>query len=139
MSIRRLRKLRLLHLRVMASDYLGVLGSEPNTDRNLEYLSMQMQKAANMIFADVHQGQAFKLDGLVIGHLTRFEDLREMSTVCLPQFCFVKGQQTDSLNRTVVVGVPVTRAMLRRTHPYTDILDYEPEAAVWENWLGSAV
>lgn len=98
---------------------------------------MQLQRAANKIFGDVHRGQDFKLDALVFGHLTWLD--QQQVEIPIPQHCFVRGQQTDSLNRTVPVGIPVTRTMLRRTHPYTDILVLDPVDFVWEHWAGRAM
>ncbi|KAF1840656.1 uncharacterized protein K460DRAFT_410072 [Cucurbitaria berberidis CBS 394.84] len=132
-AVRHLRELRLLHVRIPDIGHLGRLGTN---SANMRVLDMQMQRAANQIFGDLHRGQDYKLDALVIGHLTT---LGEPDEERLPQYCFIKGQQTDSLNRTVAVGVPVTRVMLRRTHPYTDILDLDPGVSVWEHWVGRAM
>ena len=60
----------------------------------------------------------------------------------LVQHCFIKGEQRDGLGRTVVVGVPVTRMLLRETNPYTDILDVDPVPPMsdpWESWAGRAM
>ena len=105
-----------------------------------EQLGMQMQKFANVMFAELYRDPDFKLDALVIGHLApkkRAGDVDDRHF--LPQFCFVKGEQQDFMRRTATVAVPVTRAMLRRTHPCTSILDVDPVAEPWEQWVGQAM
>jgi hypothetical protein len=52
------------------------------------------------------------------------------SAYYMPQCCYVKGFQTDVFGRTGVVAIPVTRARLRASEPWADILDYDPEC----NW-----
>jgi hypothetical protein len=105
-----------------------------------QQLSRQMQRFANLMLAELYRDSDFKLDALVIGHLgpkrgVDDEDDRHY----LPQFCFVKGEQRDILNRMATVAVPVTRAMLRRTHPHTSILDMYTGVKAWEQWVGQAM
>jgi hypothetical protein len=105
-----------------------------------ELLSMQMQKFANVVFAGLYSDPDPKLDALVIGHLgpknrTDDEDDRHF----LPQFYSIKEEQRGIMRRMATVAVSVTRAMLRRTHPYTSILDMEPGVDAWEQWVGQAM
>jgi hypothetical protein len=76
---------------------------------NDEILGMQMQKFANLVFAELYRDPDFKLDALVIGHLgptKRADDHGDWYV--MPQFCFVKGEQRNILNRMATVAVPVT-------------------------------
>jgi hypothetical protein len=103
---------------------------------------MQLQTFANQLFGDLH-GAGAKLDALVIGHLATVEAIITDAdfVIPLPQQCFVKGEQRDILGRTVAVGVPVTRMMLRATQPYTDILDIDHPRThdAYDAWAGKAM
>ncbi|CAN9182387.1 unnamed protein product [Alternaria alternata] len=94
------------------------------------------------LFGDLH-GAGAKLDALVIGHLATVEAIITDAdfVIPLPQQCFVKGEQRDILGRTVAVGVPVTRMMLRATQPYTDILDIDHPRThdAYDAWAGKAM
>ncbi|CAN9168756.1 unnamed protein product [Alternaria alternata] len=78
-----------------------------------------------------------------IGHLATVEAIITDAdfVIPLPQQCFVKGEQRDILGRTVAVGVPVTRMMLRATQPYTDILDIDHPRThdAYDAWAGKAM
>jgi hypothetical protein len=124
-SIQKLPKLHLLHLRI---SYIQGLG-DPRV------LSMQMQRFANQFFGDMKRfGRCPQLKALVVGHLCTRMPTEGIYHV--PMHCYVRAEQTDVLNRTVSVGVPVSRAMLRATQPYTSILDFDYMAGPWEQWAG---
>jgi hypothetical protein len=52
----------------------------------------------------------------------------------LPQFCYVKGEQKDALGRKRVVGVPVSRGLVRRMMPRTEIMDEDSVLNGWDAW-----
>jgi hypothetical protein len=54
----------------------------------------------------------------------------------IPLSCYLRAEQTDALNRTVAVGVPISRAVLRESQPFTDVLDFDLIAKPWEQWAG---
>ncbi|CAN9167811.1 unnamed protein product [Alternaria alternata] len=103
---------------------------------------VSLQTFANQLFGDLY-GAGAKLDALVIGHLATVEAIITDAefVIPLPQQCFVKGEQRDILGRTVAVGVPVTRMMLRATQPYTDILDIDHPRThdAYDAWAGKAM
>jgi hypothetical protein len=104
-------------------------------------LHFQVQKFANQLLGDKYQGRVSKLDALVIGHVVRVDDAEDEQGP-IQQHCFIKGEQRDGLDRTVVVGVPVTRMLLRETHPFTNILDVDPVPSwdpYWDRWAGIAM
>jgi hypothetical protein len=59
-----------------------------------------------------------------------FEEDHHGTAYYMPQCCYVKSFQTDVFGRTGVVAIPVTRARLRASEPWADILDYDPKC----NW-----
>ncbi|CAN9467475.1 unnamed protein product [Alternaria alternata] len=141
-SLRRFPQLRLLHLHVPDCDRLGRSEHNSNAGWDSSILSMQLQTFANQLFGDLY-GAGAKLDALVIGHLATVEAIITDAdfVIPLPQQCFVKGEQRDILGRTVAVGVPVTRMMLRATQPYTDILDIDHPRThdAYDAWAGKAM
>lgn len=50
----------------------------------------------------------------------------------VPRHCFIKGWQTDALNRRTAIAVPVPTYRLRELDPELDILDFDPEC----EWVG---
>jgi hypothetical protein len=116
----------LLHLHVPDCDRLGRSEYNFNADWDSSILSLQLQTFANRLFGDLHEAGS-KLHALVIGHLATVEAIITDGDFVIPlsQQCYIKGEQRDILGRTVAVGVPVTRTMLRATQPYTDILDID--------------
>lgn len=141
-SLSKVKQLRLLHLHVPDCDRLGRSEHNSNAEWDSSILSMQLQTFANQLFGDLH-GAGAKLDALVIGHLATVEAIITDAdfVIPLPQQCFVKGEQRDILGRTVAVGVPVTRMMLRATQPYTDILDIDHPRThdAYDAWAGKAM
>jgi hypothetical protein len=99
-------------------------------------LMMQIQRVANKIFAELYRDRScLKLDAIVIGHMEDFDPYRDdQGWGALPQFCFVKAEQRDQLGRVTAVGVPVSRMLLRRTQPYTEILDLDPGTDSFNRW-----
>jgi hypothetical protein len=147
-SIQRLQKLRTLHIRCQAIYSIGGLDRNSNT-YDADFLAMQMQKFANLVFGELYTDKNFSLEVLIVGHLRPLlrdtnakgiEDssLREGSCY-LPQFCYVRGIQHDLLGRTATTGVPVFRSVLRRTHDHTSILDVDSGVEAWEQWVGQAM
>jgi hypothetical protein len=144
-SLQNFPELRLLHLRLEVSSLLGRGTSRSTIGWSQDLLQFHLQRFANRLFRDMHEGRVPKLDALVAGHVMEegidtHGDVDESSA--LGEHCFIKGEQRDSLGRTVVVGVPVTRMLLRETHPYTDILDVDLvpiQKNPWESWAGRAM
>ncbi|KAF2833475.1 hypothetical protein CC86DRAFT_451161 [Ophiobolus disseminans] len=130
-SLKRLSNLRTLHLLQWNITLVG--GLDDYNSLNTSILVLQMQKFANKLFGDLDRARCYPLlDALVIGHLTRLES-------AMPQFYFVRGEQRDVLNRTVAIGVPVSRAVLRKTQAYTDVLDLDPFSEPWQQWAGRVI
>jgi hypothetical protein len=103
---------------------LGGCQSSETSICNPLVLAKQMQKFANMFFGDLYRARCCpSLHILVIGHMANLEKVE--GGWQMPQFCFVRAEQKDNLNRTVAVGVPISRAILRQTQPCTNILDLD--------------
>lgn len=113
-------------------------------------ISLQVQKFANLLFGELyltHPDSA--LETIIVGHLgplkrksnaVELGNGREINSQhYLPQFCFVKSRQEDLLGRTATTGVMVSRAVLKRTHDYMDILDVDAGVEAWEQWVGQAI
>lgn len=110
---------------------------------------MQVQKFAILMFGELHQNPDFKLETLIVGHLgpllhkSNVIELDNGPSVnsehYLPQFCFVRSRQQNLLGRTETTGIPVSRAVLRRTHDHTSILDVDAGVEAWEQWVGQAI
>jgi hypothetical protein len=102
------------------------------------HIAFALQKFVNQLFGDLSRQtqesqEPSKLDALVIGTVANNDPLQ--------QHCFIRGKQQDALSRTVAVGVPVTRTILQRSHPYTDMLDVDPNVHydVWERRASRAM
>lgn len=128
----------MVHIRLVPYHKVGLAGDDGEPEPNL--LFTQIQVAANTIFGGLHRSRSCpKLDAIVFGHLVNFsteEDAGDWGP--LPQFCFMKAEQKDRLGRETAVGVPVSRALLRKTQPYTDILDMDPGSDGWDRWAWQA-
>ncbi|KAI4941530.1 hypothetical protein J4E91_010706 [Alternaria rosae] len=148
-SIRHLTKLRTLHVHRSLIEMVGGLGHSYSSRWDIGIISMQVQKFANLMFGELYQNPDFKLETLIVGHLgplLRKSNVIELdnglsvnSEHYLPQFCFVRSRQQDLLGRTATTGVPVSRAVLRRTHDHTSILDVDAGVEAWEQWVGQAI
>ncbi|KAH6861196.1 hypothetical protein BKA58DRAFT_449081 [Alternaria rosae] len=147
-SIRHLTKLRTLHVHRSLIEMVGGLGHSYSSRWDIGIISMQVQKFANLMFGELYQNPNFKLETLIVGHLgplLRKSNVIELdnglsvnSEHYLPQFCFVRNRQQDLLGRTATAGVPVSRAVLRRTHDHTSILDVDAGVEAWKQWVGQA-
>ena len=127
-ALRPLKELRLLHLRLSDTDELKLF--EGYSGKDVHHVAFLLQRFSDRLFGDISKERegvlgAPKLDALVLGHALPVER-RRGNTCPLQQRCFVRGEQRDSLGRTITVGVPVTRAALQNSHPYTDILGVDP-------------
>jgi hypothetical protein len=80
-----------------------------------------------------------KLDALVLGHVVILKPKHPNRVVLLQQYCFVKDEQRDCFGHTNAIWIPVTRAMLKGAHPYTDILDVDPfPQEIFQRWASRA-
>ncbi|KAF2833474.1 hypothetical protein CC86DRAFT_415251 [Ophiobolus disseminans] len=134
-TVSRLKNLRLLHTRFRSRRWLGITEREPDYC-NPELVAPEMQRFANKIFGELRRLSCCPmLDALVVGSWQERDSEDEMNLDNdddrIDQFCFVRAVQRDDLNRTEAVGVPVSRAILRQTQLYTDILDLDPNAGYW--------
>jgi hypothetical protein len=50
----------------------------------------------------------------------------------IPSHCFIRGYQTDFLNRRTAIAIPVSGYTLQQNEPESDILDLDPDC----DWLG---
>jgi hypothetical protein len=118
----------MVHIRL--SDYLKVGLSIDDGDPDPNIITMQVPMVANNFFGELYQKRCcLKLDAIVIGHMVPFDAFRDdQGWGALPQFCFMKVEQRDRLGRVPAVGIPVSRVLLRRAQPFTDVLDLDPAA-----------
>jgi hypothetical protein len=112
--------------------YLEVFDFVHTTPGSINYLT---HRWANAFFDYLHERQwSSKLTALVV-HCSvlkhPYSEPRDGYDFT-PQHCYIKGFETDMLGRCRAVGVPVSRATLRKAEPYADILDWDPEC----NWVG---
>ncbi|CAN9140689.1 unnamed protein product [Alternaria alternata] len=137
-------------LKITLLDFLQALSLSSHNLQSLsiycdEFETLQWDGVASDLlqWVSVSSLTGAKLDALVIGHLATVEAIITDAefVIPLPQQCFVKGEQRDILGRTVAVGVPVTRMMLRATQPYTDILDIDHPRThdAYDAWAGKAM
>jgi hypothetical protein len=95
-------------------------------------LARRTQHWANAVFAYLHtHKQNMQLTALVVccyvsGDMYYY----------LPQNCFVRGYETDALSRKTAIAVPVSRAVLRASEPYADILDWNPGCNFFGHYPG---
>lgn len=150
-SIRRLQKLRTLHVQCpVVSDMFGSWTRRGGYARNdSQTLATQMQTFANLVYGEFFKNPDFNLEVLIIGHLRPMlrgsmalpaGEEGDLDPGCryLPQFCFIRSRQEDWLGRTATTGVPVSRSLLRRTHPHVNVLDVDRVEA-FEQWVGQAI
>ncbi|EAT77631.2 hypothetical protein SNOG_15088 [Parastagonospora nodorum SN15] len=135
-AAKHLKELQMVHIRLSPYCTVGFASDEGQPEPNL--ILTQIQGAANKIFRGLHRS-CLKLDAIVFGHLVDFSTRQDDGDWGpLPQFCFIKAEQKDRLGRETAVGVPVSRALLRKTQPYTDILDMDPGSDGWDRWAWQA-
>ena len=121
MGLRHLSELRILHLR--QPTHIIYLDESAESTKACTF---ELQRFANAFFDLLHVNKyCGKLHAIVIGSLNYYHD-DTLASARRTQHCFVKGFQVDMMGRKVAVGVPVTRELLRRVEPYTDILDFDP-------------
>jgi hypothetical protein len=90
---------------------------------------------ANELFAGLSQSRACPLLGAIVIDYTGCSCASsEQWSEFLSDFCFVRGEQKDSLGRGTTVAVPISRALLRATQPCTSILDSIPGEDQWVRW-----
>jgi hypothetical protein len=117
-------------MRLTPFNLLGITGSV--NDCKTTILTHQVQIIADTFFAQL--AHACPLFGaLVIGHDYPLQS-RPGGVRPLPQFCFIKGKQSDSLGRVKTVGVKVSKEVLRATQPCTEILELDPSVEAWQRW-----
>jgi len=125
--------LRTLHLREPNNP--GHDPGIPGLDfTNPSAASRNYQQFASAFFIYLHsRNWCPKLQALVIGELSTNKKATEPQSYCyVPQHCFVRGFQKDAANRTVTVGVAVTREELMRIEPISDILGFDVNC----DWVG---
>jgi hypothetical protein len=136
-AAKHLKELQMVHIRLSPYCKVGFASDEGQPEPNL--ILTQIQVAANKIFGGLRRS-CLKLDAIVFGHLVDFSARQDDTDWGpLPQFCFIKAEQKDRLGRETTVGVPVPRALLRKTQPYTDILDMDPGSDGWDRWAWQAM
>ncbi|KAH5237116.1 hypothetical protein HBI55_191470 [Parastagonospora nodorum] len=136
-AAKHLKELQMVHIRLSPYHTLGLASDEGQPEPNL--ILTQIQVAANKIFGGLRRS-CLKLDAIVFGHMVDFSTRQDDGDWGpLPQFCFIKAEQKDRLGRETAVGVPVSRALLRKTQPYTDILDMDPGSDGWDRWAWQAM
>jgi hypothetical protein len=96
---------------------------------NTTILTHQVKIIADIFFAQLAHACPL-LGALVFGHEYPLAD--EEST--LPQFCFIRGEQRDSLGRVQTVAVQVSKQVLRATQPETTVLELDPFVETWQRW-----
>jgi hypothetical protein len=135
-SVRNLSNLRIVH--ISQQRFLGhpERGTFMVRESNLalELSQFHAQRFADAFFRYFHTHDLYRqLKALVIGSLNYpgFRDPNGTLQKCLPQYCYVKGVQTDIMGRSIVVAVRVTRSQLRYQESYADILDCDPESELF--------
>jgi hypothetical protein len=80
---------------------MGGLADENGNRYDAEFLAMQMQKFANLVFGELYMDKNFNLEVLIVGHLkplvrdTNANGIEDSSleegSYYLPQFRYVRG------------------------------------------------
>ncbi|KAH3941690.1 hypothetical protein HBH53_200080 [Parastagonospora nodorum] len=139
-SIKKLRELRFIHLRLPYSHHIG---KDEHGQWSLDILVAQMKQFANRLFGELHvAGCCPLLEGLVIGHMVEVRPGIGSWSVPIPQCCFIREMENNGKDWRVSVAVPVSRAMLRKSLPYTNILDLDMAmdcVEPWHCWAGHAI
>jgi hypothetical protein len=90
------------------------------------------KKSAFFQFLNKH-GFCPMLNSLAIGMSWQpGHDELESNEYHVPRHCFIKGYQTDFLNRRTAIAVPVSAYALQHYEPESDILGFDPGC----DWLG---
>jgi hypothetical protein len=131
MSLKRLKHLRTLHMRLNPAE---LLGTPRGNEFDATLLTHQVQFMADTFFTQLAHACPL-LGALVIGH-DRLARNQPRGRRLLPQFCFIKGEQRDSLGRIKTVAVRVSKEVLRATQPATGILELDPCVEAWQRWGG---
>ncbi|KAF2131758.1 hypothetical protein P153DRAFT_383849 [Dothidotthia symphoricarpi CBS 119687] len=124
--LKHLKDLRILHFRFPKLIEPPAYGDATNNGPN--DITWEVQRFANAVFRymDKHD-MCPRLKGMIFG--THWNAQPGMDGEwCYPRHCFVKGHQTDALNRTMVVAVLVPPYMIRQLEPDCDLLDFDPES-----------
>jgi hypothetical protein len=126
-----------------------------DNERDPNIMAMQVQMVADKIFGTLHRHQSCpKLGAIVFGHIKAFpmkrddisdddddddEDTNVFHHGALPQFCSIKAERGAGLGRVTAIGVPVSRVLLRRTQPCTEVLNLDPVTDNWDRWAWQAI
>lgn len=91
-------------------------------------VTFELQRFANAFFhyMDTHS-ICPNLNALAIGMFQGSKLVSESNEYYIPRHCFIKGYQTDVMNRKTTIAVPVPEYKLRQYEPEADILDLDPE------------
>lgn len=106
------------------------------TRPDIDIVAAHVQEFADRLFQDIHLQSGLKLTALVFGGMGSVDNFWGEQSRLLPYY-FVKDWLLGSC-------VPVTRAALRRSQPYTDLLDVDfnfdlhEGSAPWEQMAGRA-
>jgi hypothetical protein len=82
------------------------------------------------------QGACPFLKAIIIGQWFEANDHNEVRAAnqsYYPRHCFIKGYQTDLLNRKTAVAVPVPAYRNPEVEPECDLLDFDPMGV----WVGA--
>jgi hypothetical protein len=128
-------ELRILHLR--QRNYMSKNASPPvvkTCDGDPTTLAQKTHQGANAFFDYLHtHEQNLKLTALVVRCYIGDNIYHAVHRYYyLPQSCFVRGYQTNTLCHRTAVAVPISRAVLRASESYADILDWDPGCtSIW--------
>ena len=122
-----LRQLRVIHCRLpLESPPIYEYDETGKTPRLVDW---EMLRFCNAIFGYMEERRACpSLKAIIVGQWFEAGDARE--GVGYPRHCFIRGYQTDLLNRKTAVAVPVPAYRTRELKPECDLLDFDP-MGVW--------
>jgi hypothetical protein len=124
--------LRVLHFRT-PSLRLDTVDANTNFPDNKDMATWWIQRFATGVFTYMEEhGYCSDLKIVVVGSHVDVDKPGVFLHHIYPRHCFVKGYQTDVLNRSTVVAVPVPAYMVRQLEPDCDLLDYDPGC----DWIG---
>jgi hypothetical protein len=134
-SFARMEDLRLVHFRFPRTGSTDT--EEAEFERNPAHIAWMMQRFCNAVFEHMESNRLCpSLTAIVVG--VHFDPtglpsyLDYDGTWYFTRHCFIRGYQTDALNRRTVVGVPVPASKILELEPDCDLLDYDPEC----DWVG---
>jgi hypothetical protein len=101
-------------------------GEEYKSQKEVTY---DLQRVANSIFQYLdHHALCPKLKSLAVGAYWEPKQVWNAAGYHVPRDCFIRGYQTDFLNRRTVIAIPVSGYTLQQNEPESDILDLDPDS-----------